>query len=269
MLSRILLLTAKTRRNIVSTNLTLCFPEWDEQTRKEKVKDVFYQNTLGIFETAYGYHQPEHKLAAIFEIKGFEKFEKALEEGRGVLLLGAHYSHLDLGGLLLAQLIPLNAIYRPHNNPLMDHYIKSHREKMLNSVIDRRDIRGIARALKNNEVVWYPPDQDYGTKHSVWAPFFGVEAATITATSRLAKLNKSPVLTILYYRDGSSRHYTLEIGDFEDSFPSGDDTIDATTVNRTLELLIRQHPTQYMWTHRRFKSQSNQKKKGQLYRQNR
>lgn len=253
------------RRHIVDVNLKLCFPEWDEATRKQKSREVIFNNMLGIIETANGYYYSADKLRGMVDVTGLDKLRAAKAEGRGILLLGAHYSHLDFGGVLLSLFEPTCAIYRPHNNPLMDLYIKKQRLKFMAAVIGRTDMRGIARALKNNAVVWYPPDQDYGRKHAVFAPFFGVNAATITATARLARLNQSPIFTIAYRRDGNRQHYLLEVEPLQVEFPTGDDVRDATIINQALEALIRRAPTQYMWTHRRFKTQPNQAKKASLY----
>lgn len=251
------------RRRIVDVNLKLCFPEWDRRTRSSKSREVFFNNALGVIETANGYYLSSQKLASMVEVSGIEKLHEAKAKGRGVLLLGAHFSHLDLGAAFIGAHVPICCIYRPHNNALMDVYIKINREKLSEQLIDNRNMRAIARALKDEKVVWYPPDQDYGGRHSVYAPFFGVNAATITATSRLTKITNAPVLTIAYRRDGGKQKYFLEIGEIDSRFPTGDDVADATIVNQALELLIRRAPTQYMWTHRRFKSQPDAK--GALY----
>lgn len=262
-LSWILFRLARERRHIVDVNLRLCFPQWDEAVRKKKSREVFFNNALGLIETANGYYLPAKILRNTVEVRGIEKLQEAKARGKGVLLLGAHYSHLDLGGVFISLYAPIFCIYRPHNNALMDAFILKNRKEFCKGMVDRRDMRGIARALKQGEIVWYPPDQDYGGRHSVYAPFFGVNAATITATSRLARINHSPVLTIAYRRDGGKRHYYLDIDYLDEAFPTGDDVADATLVNRALETLISRAPTQYMWTHRRFKSQPDAK--GALY----
>ena len=265
LLAWLLYLLAGKRRHIVEVNLKLCFPEWDDAVRKRKTREVFFNNMLGLIESANGYYYSPQKLRSMVAVSGLEKLREARAAGRGILLLGAHYSHLDFGGALFALHEPTSVIYRPHNNPLMDLYIKNQRSKFLTSVIERKDMRGIARALKNNEVVWYPPDQDYGRKHAVFAPFFGINAATITATARLARLNRSPVFTICYRRDADRQRYILEVEPLGVEFPTGDDVRDATIINRALESRIRRAPTQYMWTHRRFKTQPDQVKKASLY----
>lgn len=252
------------RRRIVEVNLALCFPEWDQELRQQQCKQVFYHNIMGVFEAFTAYQQPTETFRQRLDIVGAEILENAKAQGRGVLLIGAHYSHLDLGGALVSLQTPVVAIYRPHNNPLMDHCINQGRQNFMQGVIARDNMRAMIRALKNQKVVWYPPDQDYGAKHACYAPFFGVNAATITATSRLAKFNQSPVVMLAYRRDDETGRYTLEFSPGPEGFPSGDEVQDATLINQALEDNIRKAPTQYMWTHRRFKTQPEGK--AQLYR---
>ncbi|MAZ89180.1 MAG: lipid A biosynthesis acyltransferase [Cellvibrionaceae bacterium] len=246
---------AKRRRNIVNTNLKLAFPEWDATERENKTKQVLFDNMLGLVETAKAYSRPPESFRSKTTFKNVDILQSAIDQGRGVLLLGAHYSHLDFGGSLLSMVCAPNAIYRPNNNALMDRYIKQGRLSFIDNVIERSDMRTIAKTLKQGKIVWYPPDQDYGKKHSVYAPFFGVNAASIIATSRLVRFNQSPVVVMSVVRHGNSDHYTLEFHALDEDFPSGDDIKDATIVNQALERCIRKAPTQYMWTHRRFKTQ--------------
>ncbi|MBB6521035.1 LpxL/LpxP family Kdo(2)-lipid IV(A) lauroyl/palmitoleoyl acyltransferase [Pseudoteredinibacter isoporae] len=252
------------RRNIVRKNLQMCFPEWNEEEQQKRVKDVFYHNALGMVEAFNAFNHPSEKFHSKVDIHGTELLEQAKAKGKGVILIGAHYSHLDFGAALISLVTDATVIYRPNNNPVMDHFILKGRQKILKDVIPRDNMRAVIRALKNDEVVWYPPDQDYGEKHSVYVPFFGVNAATITATSRLVKFNDSPVLMLSYRRDDNSDRYTMEFEAPPEGFPSGDDAKDAELINQALERNIRKAPTQYMWTHRRFKTQPDGK--GNLYR---
>ena len=246
---------AHRRRHIVEVNLELAFPECSLAKRKKMTFDVLLNSMVGLVEAAKVYQRPIEELRSKTTIKGQEILQAAINEGRGVLLLGAHYSHLDLGGALVSLVCKPTAIYRPNNNPLMDNYIKQGRMTFMHDVVLRSDMRGIAKALKKGEVVWYPPDQDYGKSHAVYAPFFGVNASTIIATSRLVKFNRSAVVVMSVSRDEDKDHYTLEFQSLPQEIPTGDDVKDATIVNRALENCIRKAPTQYMWTHRRFKTQ--------------
>jgi KDO2-lipid IV(A) lauroyltransferase len=110
----------------------------------------------------------------------------------------------------------------------------------------------MTRALKNRRAVWYAFDQNYGLKNSVFAPFFGIPAATNTATSRLAELTGAAVVPFVTRRlaDGT---YVQRIEPALQGFPSGDVQADAARLNVLIEGWVREAPEQYLWTHRRFK----------------
>lgn len=253
-LAKFIYFAFRKRRHITEVNIQLCFPELSESEQAQLVKDTIRQNAIGIFETGLSLWADDKQLDFDVEIKGSEHLQEALQEGKGILLLSAHFSSLDLGGRLLSRSFPLDAMYRKHNNSLMDKIISEGRNRSLNQVIERKNIRKVLQALRKNHIVWYAPDQDFGPKNSVYAPFFGIEAATITATSRMVKLNGSPILMYSHHRKEDDSGYELEISPPIENFPSGDDIQDATAVNQAIEAAIRKHPDQYMWVHRRFKT---------------
>lgn len=253
------------RRQVTETNIKLCFPELDPAAQKRMVRDVFRHNGVGMMETAMAWWMPWDRLPPKIEFKGREYLDRALAQGRGVILLGAHFSTLDLGGLLFAHYYPVNAMYRPHNNALMDKQIRKGRSRYFGRLIDRADIRSVIRLLRKNRIVWYAPDQDMGSRNSVYADFFGVPAATITATSRMVKLNDSPILMLAQHRLPDNSGYELELYPAIEGFPSGDAETDATRINTEIERAIRKDPAQYMWVHRRFKT--HPEGKNYLYRQ--
>lgn len=252
----------KPRRHIVEVNAQLCFPEMSDADRKQFVRKVFINNGIGVFETAMAWWTPREEFKDRLVFKGHEHLDKALEQGKGILLLGAHFSTLDLGGLLFSEVYKVDAMYRRHDNPLMEEIIKKGRSRYFEQSIERADIRSVIRALRKNHIIWYAPDQDFGRKQSVFAPFFGVKAATITATARLAKLNGSPIMMLAQHRLPDGR-YELEVFPPIDPFPTGDEEKDAALVNAEIERAIRKDPSQYMWVHRRFKTQPEGK--NQLY----
>jgi len=254
---------ARGRRHVVDVNVRLCFPERDAAGQRRLVREIFINNGIGVFETAMAWWSPKTWFDTRTVLKGREHLEAALAQGKGVMLLGAHFSTLDLGGLLFAQFYPVDAMYRRHNNPLMEKIITRGRSRYFGQSIERSDIRSVIRALRKNHIIWYAPDQDFGIKQSVYAPFFGVPAATITATSRLVKLNGSPILMLGQHRLPDGR-YELELFPVIEPFPTGDEEADAARVNAELERAIRKDPAQYMWVHKRFKT--HPKGKNYLYR---
>ncbi|WP_192034882.1 LpxL/LpxP family Kdo(2)-lipid IV(A) lauroyl/palmitoleoyl acyltransferase [Halomonas sp. YLGW01] len=245
---------AKRRRHITETNIRLCFPELDERAQARLVRDAFIANGLGLVETATGWcRDPEH-LRHRVTFKGREHMARAQAEGKGVLIIGVHFSTLDLGGALHSLFFPADAVYRPHDNPLFDRFMGRARARSFGTTIDRYDLRGVVRQLKAGHNVWYSPDQDFGRDASVFAPFFGINAATVKLTAKIARLTGAPVMPLIFHRNPDDRTYTLEYLPALEAFPSGDEVADATRINAVIEEAIRRHPEQYLWLHRRFKT---------------
>ncbi len=255
MLGKILYLFAIERRYIVATNIQLCFPELNKTEQDQLVKDCFIENGRGLIDTLVGWFRNPKHFQYLLDIKNVEVLDNALAKGKGVTLLGAHYTTLDFSANLVSLQIPFAVTYRPHKNALFDAFMFRGRLKNTNGVFDRYDIRGTVRHLRKNNIIWYAPDQDYGENHAVYAPFFGKQAATITAASRLAKFNNSPVLLARHHRNDNAKTYEVEFYPFPEDYPGNDDVADATYMNQQLEKVIRLYPAQYMWTHKRFKTQ--------------
>tara|TARA_Y100000782_G_scaffold23437_1_gene25772 strand:+ start:13642 stop:14562 length:921 start_codon:yes stop_codon:yes gene_type:complete len=244
------------RRHITEVNCSLCFPELTQEEQVTFVRDVFKNNSIGLIEAAWSYWGNKQALQERTEYLGFELLDEALSQGRGVILLGAHYSHLDLGGMLFSRYgAPLISMYRQHNNPLMEKAICEGRASF-STPVERKKLREVIRQLRKNHVIWYGPDQDMGHKTSVFVPFFGQTAATVTATTRMVKLNNSPILSMQQRRKEDDSGYIIEIVPVE-NFPSGDETKDAHLMNLAIEAGVRKAPTQYMWVHKRFKTQQD------------
>jgi len=241
--------------------------EKPEAERELMAKQVFVNQGIGVFETLCAWFRPNIFTRTV-SISGLQHLVNAQNEQRPVILLGAHYTMLDLGGLLCAQFFPVDCMYRTQNNPLLDWFIYNGRTNIFGKQISSRDMRSLVTSIKAGHVIWYSPDQDYGLKQGVMAPFFGVPAATITASRRMAKLGSKThppaVMALHTYRQtpdnlprGKRPHYHLTITPELDNYPSRDEVADATRVNEVLEGLIRIDPTQWMWFHRRFKHGPN------------
>ena len=145
-------------------------------------------------------------------------------------------------------------MYRFNKNPVWEWLQVSGRARYFDGVVEREDTRQVLKRLKQGRVIWYAADQDYGPRHSVFAPFFGIYAATIVATARFARLNDSPVLILRQWRDADTMTWHLDFSPVIENFPSGDDQADATRLNALLEERIRLAPDQYLWLHKRFKT---------------
>lgn len=245
---------AKRRRRITETNIALCFPEKDADVQRQLVKDIFIANGIGLIETATGWCRDVDSLRHRVAYKGQEHLARAKAQGKGVLVIGIHFSTLDLGGALHSLFSPADVVYRPHNNPLFERFMTRARSRIFGQAIDRHDLRGVVRRIRSGHVVWYSPDQDFGRDVSVFAPFFGHQAASIRLTAKIARMTGAPVVPLMFHRNPDNRTYTIECLPALENFPSADEVDDATRVNAFIEQAIRQHPEQYLWLHRRFKT---------------
>ena len=243
------------RRRITRTNVRLAFPDLDEQTQCKIVKQSFYSATLAIFESALAWWGSDKVLRSLVQFEGQEHLETALSKGKGILLLGGHYTTLEISGRLFV-LYANNAYgtYKRAHNPLFEAVMASSRRHNFAGLIRSADMRSILRQLKDNNIVWYAPDQDFGIQNSVFAPFMGIPTATLTITARLAKRSGAAVLPFYSERLANNKGYQLRAGAPLENFPSGDDVADATAINRAIEEQVRRTPEQYLWGHRRFKT---------------
>ncbi len=253
-LGKVLYRLAAKRRNIAARNIALCFPELSAAEQEMLVRDNIESTAIALFETGMAWFWPHSRLRKLFNISGLEHIEAA--EGQGVLLMAFHFTTLDIGGAFVCMSMSIDAMYRPHKNPVYDYVQRKGRERhsAATDVVTRDDVREMLRRLKAGRTIWYAPDQDYGKGHSVFVPFFGIPAATVTATAKFARLGKAKVIPFAQYRRADGSGYDVEIYPPWEDFPSGDETADAARINVTAEQLIRPHPEQYLWSHRRFKS---------------
>jgi len=253
-LGRLVLRLSSSRRRITETNIRLCFPQLTEQQQGELVKKSFIANGIGLMEIGVCWFCDTTKFKAITTLHGLEHFERALEGGKGVLLVGGHYSTLEMGGSLATHFIESSVMQRDHNNPLVNAIMTRARERRYGMVHGARDLRGLFRSLKQNHAVWYATDQDYGRKDIVFAPFFGIPTGTITATSRIAERSGCKVVPFSHFRRTGKPGYDIYFQPALENFPSGDDLVDATEINQIIEQEVKRTPDQYLWMHRRFKT---------------
>ena len=254
LLGHVFYLLGNSRRHTTRVNVGLCFSELNPREQASLVKETMIDNAVGFLETCIAWFNPSQIRQDMIEISGQQHLIDAVSAGKGVILVGAHYSTLDLGGLLMSKYHKVGVMYRANKNQLFDLFMRTSRKRFCASVIERSDMRSVIRFIKQGGVMWYAPDQDYGPKQSVFAPFFGIEAATITVIPRLVKINDSPVLILGHHRTPDRKGYRVSISKPLQDYPTGDEVMDATTINNCLEDEIRKFPAQYMWLHRRFKT---------------
>ncbi|WMS86327.1 LpxL/LpxP family Kdo(2)-lipid IV(A) lauroyl/palmitoleoyl acyltransferase [Pleionea litopenaei] len=246
---------AKSRVRIATINIQLCFPHLNEQQQAALVRENLIETGIGMLETSMLWFGGQRRWSKLVSFKGLEHLDAALAEGRGGLLLAFHLTSLEIGGSLLGTRYKIGALYRRNEDPAIEYAMCKGRSKFVDP-IPREATRDMIKYLKNNQFVWYAADQDYGRRQSIFVPFFNIPTATITATTRFAKLSKSPVIPMTQQRLSNG---TIEVT-IHPPLPNigNNEEQDALTINQFLESYLTQHPADYLWVHRRFKTRPSE-----------
>ncbi len=247
-------------KTITRTNLSLCFPTWTTQERESLAKKNFQSLGIGLIEAARAWWLPNQKLAPTVTLKGLEHAEAAFAKGKGIILVSPHFTCLELVGKLIGMQYDFGVMYRPHKKALISFIHERFRKKNYREYIPRQNIRQLLRVLSQNMAVWIAYDIDAGrsrkktAKTAVFAPFFGIQTASLTSISRLAQLSQATILPIHFCRTGNTFHYTVTLEPALTPFPTDTLEKDATLLNAALEKAIRLNPEQYIWQYKRFKT---------------
>ncbi|KAF1712008.1 lipid A biosynthesis lauroyl acyltransferase [Pseudoxanthomonas kalamensis DSM 18571] len=243
------------RRRYAKINIDLCFPELDAAARRRLLKANLRATVTGALELVRGWYAPPAALGRLVaQVDGLEHLRAARAAGHGVLLFGGHFPHSELCARLLGEALGerVSIVARSNNHPCIERLLDGARRRAFADVIGKKDVRGLLRTLSQGGIVAYSADQNFNYQHA-FVPFFGIPAATLTATPDLARRGKAMVLPFWFHRDADGR-YRLRIEPTWPGWPSGDPVTDAARYMAELETVVRQHPEQYLWVHRRFKT---------------
>ncbi|NYU08114.1 lipid A biosynthesis palmitoleoyl acyltransferase [Enterobacteriaceae bacterium CCUG 67584] len=244
----------KRRESIARRNLELCFPALSPEERDHLISENFKSIGMALLETGMAWFWPDSRVRKWFDVEGLENLQRAQAKNCGVMVIGVHFTSLELGGRVMGLCQPMMATYRPHNSALMEWVQTCGRMRSNKAMISRNNLRGLVSALKKGEAVWFAPDQDYGRNGSSFTPFFAVkEVATTNGTFVIHRLSKSVMLTVTMVRKDDKSGYRLFIMPEMENYPQ-EEAAAAAYINRVIESEIMRAPEQYLWVHRRFKT---------------
>lgn len=266
---------AKKRRKLALANLALAFPEKSLEEREKICLEHFESFATGLIELTIVRYGPYPKKISeeietydYAEIIGKENLDKAKEQGKGVLILTPHFTHLDMSAMIAAFITDIYPVYRPNNNKFWDYIIATSRTqgitkerpiaKHTGKVISNRSLRGLIKSLREGKALAYLPDQRYTGPGHVTAEFFGVPAPSHTATSKIMKMTGCALVPSFTRRVNGK--YQLRFLPQVENFPTGDDYQDALILHKIYEEEIRQNPSQYLWVHNRWHLEWNEEK---------
>ena len=261
-IGRLLMVLFGSRRRVAARNLALCFPELDADAQAALLRRSFEELGIGLFEFARAWWGSVEPMRGKVTVEGLEHLQAARAGGRGVIIISGHFVTLELAARLMCDHAPLAGMYRPHDGAVMEWAVLRGRLRYATAMFTREELRPALRHLKQGGLLWFAPDQDTRRGESVFVPFFGHPAYSLTSTHQLARLSGAAVIAFSHVRraDGG---YTLKLSPAFEDFPSSDATADTARVIAAIEAMVREAPTQYLWIHRRFKRQPDGR--GELY----
>ena len=249
---------AKSRRRVALTNLRLCFSHLTEIERETIARQHFRAYMQAALEHGFLWNASGQRIrdyVSLHDEFQWKKFRQG-EQQRPVIWLCPHFIGLDAAAIRISVDTSGCSIYSEQSNPDVDRMMLAGRTRFGYSriIVRTEGVKPIIRAMKSGLPFYYLPDMDFGARDSVFSPFFGVEAATITGVSRLAKLTGAAVVPVIATQRPNGAGYDVRFYPAWDAFPSSDIDADARRVNAFIEDRVRENIAQYLWTHKRFKT---------------
>ena len=247
---------AAARRHIALRNLELCFPELTPPERTALAREHFGWMGRSLLERGLLWFASEARLQRLLTVKGNIKL--AEQSDAPVMWWLPHFAGLEWSGpaLMLNQRNPGVDVYQRQSNPIFDAQLLAGRARFgKTAFVDRRDgIRPVLRLIRQGYAFLNASDMDFGAKDSAFVPFFGVPACTLLAPSKIASSMNMQVQPLVVTMLPGGQGYVVEAFEPLANYPTGDLLADAHTLNAWLEARIREHPAQYLWVHKRFKT---------------
>lgn len=240
------------RRHILQTNIRLCFPDMHETEREILARNTFRHVIRSYLERGYQWFGSAEKISRLVRVESAVELSDSYDQP--TIFLAFHFAGIEAGCMSYSTMHPVASVYTPMSNTMTNQIALQQRSRFGVEMIARSgSARQILRVLKTGKPVMLAADMDFGLRDSVFVPFFGVAACTITAVSRLATASGARVIPFITEVLPDYKGYRLKIFEPLENFPSKDMTADALRINQFLETQVRLLPDQYYWVHRRFK----------------
>lgn len=245
---------SRKRRCVARANIAICFPALDPVARERLVRTHFHEAMQCMCDLGVLWWAPRERVERFVRLQGIAHLDAITARGQAAIILTAHAVALEMGSVLSLH-HAYAALVKPLRNRLMNYFFARGRARFGAVLFARNSgLRPLLRALDRGIVLYFLPDEDLGVRDSVFVPFFGEPAATLTSLGRIAAHVQAAVLPVYTRRRADGHGYDVVIEPPLADFPSGDPEHDATRMNAVLEAGVRAAPSQYLWTFKRFKN---------------
>ncbi len=247
---------AAKRRKVVLTNLALCFPAVGAKEQQRMGRDHMVLFAQAWLDRAWLWHGSPDLVASRLQLVGEVQ---ALQQGNGAVLFAPHFVGLDAGwtALCLHLQRKFTTVYTPQRSAGIDEWVLLGRQRFGRVRLFRREdgFKAIVSTLRKGDLLYLLPDMNFRLEESIFVPFYGVSAATVTSLPRLSRLGQVPVVPVTTRLTANG--YEVQVHPAWTDYPTDDVPADTALMNQRLQVWIDQMPTQYYWVHKRFKSRPN------------
>jgi Kdo2-lipid IVA lauroyltransferase/acyltransferase len=250
--ARLLDLALPRLRRVARRNLSMALPGLSD---REQVIDGVFRSVARLLVAFARFPKiGRENVSEWIRYEGFEHFKEALRRGKGVLFATAHLGNWEFSAFAHALMAaPMHVVVRPLDNPRIDALVSGYRTASGNHVIQKKDFaRGILKALSANEAVGILIDQNTGLEEGVFVDFFGIPASANPGIARLAAHSGAAVIPGFALWSEVERRYVLRF--YPPVEITGDPAADTQRLQSSIEAVIREHPDQWLWIHRRWKT---------------
>ncbi len=242
------------RRKVVIQNLSQAFPELSPAEQK-RVRSGFYTHIIRTFTEFLRIPKYQKQgLMDFVEVEGLEHALQAREQGKGVLVLSGHLGSFELAVAAFGKDLPISLVVKPFSKA-MDRLVRGIRQGTgLKVIYAEGAARGVLKALRKNEYVVFVLDQNATRKIGVFVDFFGKQASTMAGLATLAKRSGAPVIAAIPHRREDGKHILKVLPPIVCDAEASVEEM-TQTYTKIVEEAIRQHPHQWFWTHKRWRTQ--------------
>ena len=241
------------RRRVTHINLEKCFPQMPPRNRERLARAHFRAFCRSFIERGVLWWAPRERIERMVRIEGLEHLQAVV--GGPVILLTPHFVGLEAPLFRISMDYPVASMYSRQKDPLFDRLMYLGRTRFGARLFPRQaSVRESLRAIASGAIYYYLPDLDFGRRRSVFVPFFGVAAATVTGLSYIARFTAARVVPCVTRMLPGGKGYVARLYPAWTDFPSGDDMADARRLMSFVEERVLEMPEQYFWLHKRFKT---------------
>ena len=247
-------------RRVADRNLKMVLPELDDERRCEIVRGVYDHLGRVLLSLARMPRLHAGNVREWIGYDGFEHFEQALQVGKGVLFMTAHLGNWELSATAHALFgHPMHVMVRTLDNPFLDRLVDRYRTRCGNHTIRKQEFgRSLLQALRDNEAVGILVDQNVSGDDRLFVDFFGIPASATDGLAKIAMRTGAPVIPGFALWNPAEQRYVLKFYPVLEMVSTGDQEQDILTNTQRcqsmIEQVIREHPEQWLWIHRRWKT---------------